>query len=327
MKKYINIGVVGAGHLGKIHLKLLNQSNLFKVLGFYDINSTVRKEVSRELGLKSYKSLKNLIDDVDAIDIVTPTENHFEIAKQSINKLKHVFIEKPVTKSIEEANELLRLSKINNVKVQIGHIERFNPAYKVAKKYLNDIKFIETHRLAQFNPRGTDVPVVLDLMIHDIDTTLALIKSPVKNISANGVSIISKTADIANARIEFENGCISNLTSSRISMKSMRKARFFQKDSYVSIDYLNKKVEVVKIKDAPKKNGPFDLILKNDSGVKKIITFDKPKVNEFNAILFELESFADSIIHNKPVVVTLSDGKRALNLALKISEKIKSTLK
>jgi predicted dehydrogenase len=164
-------------------------------------------------------------------------------------------------------------------------------------------------------------------MIHDIDTTLALIKSPVKNISANGVSIISKTADIANARIEFENGCISNLTSSRISMKSMRKARFFQKDSYVSIDYLNKKVEVVKIKDAPKKNGPFDLILKNDSGLKKIITFDKPKVNEFNAILFELESFADSIIHNKPVVVTLSDGKRALNLALKISEKIKSTLK
>ena len=305
MKKYINIGVVGAGHLGKIHLKLLNQSNLFKVLGFYDINSTVRKEVSRELGLKSYKSLKNLIDDVDAIDIVTPTENHFEIAKQSINKLKHVFIEKPVTKSIEEANELLRLSKINNVKVQIGHIERFNPAYKAAKKYLNDIKFIETHRLAQFNPRGTDVPVVLDLMIHDIDTTLALIKSPVKNISANGVSIISKTADIANARIEFENGCISNLTSSRISMKSMRKARFFQKDSYVSID----------------------LILKNDSGLKKIITFDKPKVNEFNAILFELESFADSIIHNKPVVVTLSDGKRALNLALKISEKIKSTLK
>mgnify|MGYP005693216773 FL=1 len=217
MKKYINIGVVGAGHLGKIHLKLLNQSNLFKVLGFYDINSTVRKEVSRELGLKSYKSLKNLIDDVDAIDIVTPTENHFEIAKQSINKLKHVFIEKPVTKSIEEANELLRLSKINNVKVQIGHIERFNPAYKVAKKYLNDIKFIETHRLAQFNPRGTDVPVVLDLMIHDIDTTLALIKSPVKNISANGVSIISKTADIANARIEFENGCISNLTSSPVS--------------------------------------------------------------------------------------------------------------
>ena len=145
MKKYINIGVVGAGHLGKIHLKLLNQSNLFKVLGFYDINSTVRKEVSRELGLKSYKSLKNLIDDVDAIDIVTPTENHFEIAKQSINKLKHVFIEKPVTKSIEEANELLRLSKINNVKVQIGHIERFNPAYKAAKKYLNDIKFIETY--------------------------------------------------------------------------------------------------------------------------------------------------------------------------------------
>ena len=232
-----------------------------------------------------------MIDAVDVVDIVTPTLSHYECAKKSIEKGKHIFIEKPITHTLEEANALLDLEKEFGVKGQVGHVERFNPAFTAVKQAIKEPMFIETHRLAEFNPRGTDVPVVLDLMIHDIDAILSIVNSEVKQINASGVSVISQSPDIANARLEFENGCVANLTASRISLKNMRKSRFFQKDAYISVDFLEKKVEVVKMKDAPKEPGDFDMILQNAEGIKKQFYFENPSIETNNAILGELESF------------------------------------
>lgn len=319
MGKQLRVGVLGAGHLGKIHLRLLQQSEKFDLVGFYDENQNVRENITKEYGIKAFGSATELMDAVEVIDIVTPTLFHHKLAKQAIEKGKHVFIEKPITQSVLEAEELIALAEKNNVLGQVGHVERFNPAFLAVKNHIQKSMFIETHRLAQFNPRGTDVPVVLDLMIHDIDTVLSIVNSPVKNISASGVSIISETPDIANARIEFENGCVANLTASRISLKNMRKARFFQKDAYISIDYFDKKVEVVKMHDAPDQVGDFDMVLENAQGKKKRIYFDNPVVPEVNAILMELECFADAIVNQTPIIVPLTQGKNALDIALKIT--------
>ena len=274
MGKKLRAGVLGAGHLGQIHLRLLNESKKFDLIGFYDESQDVRNQITKQYGFTAFDSGNDLIDAVDVVDIVTPTTFHHQLAKQAIVKGKHVFVEKPITQTVAEAEELISLAKKHNILGQVGHVERFNPAFLAAKKHINDSMFIETHRLAEFNPRGTDVPVILDLMIHDIDTVLSIVNSSVKNISASGVSIISETPDIANARIEFENGCVANLTASRISLKNMRKARFFQKDAYVSVDYLEKKVEVVKMYDAPKNVGDFDMVLENAQGKKKRIYFE-----------------------------------------------------
>ena len=229
MSKTLKAGVLGAGHLGKIHLRLLNQSDKFDLVGFYDASPDVRKKITDEYGFKAFDSEEDLIAAVDVVDIVTPTLYHHKLAKKAIEMGKHVFLEKPITQTVDEANELIALAKKHQVLGQVGHVERFNPAFLAVKDDINNSMFIETHRLAEFNPRGTDVPVVLDLMIHDIDTVLSLVDSRVSAISASGVAIISETPDIANARIEFENGCVANLTASRISLKNMRKARFFQK--------------------------------------------------------------------------------------------------
>ena len=237
----LKIGVLGAGHLGKIHLRLLQQSEKYELVGFYDPNQENAEKVSKEFGYKHFSTIATLIHAVDVIDIVTPTLSHYKCAKVSIKSGKHVFIEKPISNTVEEAEEIIALAKEYSVKGQVGHVERFNPAFKATKDMIDNPMFIETHRLAEFNPRGTDVPVVLDLMIHDIDAILSVVKSKVKNISASGVSVISDTPDIANARIEFENGCVANLTASRISLKNMRKSRFFQKDAYISVDFLEKK--------------------------------------------------------------------------------------
>ncbi|HCO84319.1 MAG TPA: oxidoreductase, partial [Arenibacter sp.] len=259
----LNVGVLGAGHLGKIHLRLLNESQKYNLVGFYDPDVINGKKVAAEFGYTFFDNINKLIDAVDVVDIVTPTLSHFDCAKKAMEKGKHVFIEKPITNTLQEAEELLLLEKKHQVKGQVGHVERFNPAFMAVKENINNPMFIETHRLAEFNPRGTDVPVVLDLMIHDIDAILSVVKSEVKQINASGVSVISNSPDIANARIEFENGCVANLTASRISLKNMRKSRFFQKDAYISVDFLEKKVEVVKMKDAPEKPGDFDMILQN----------------------------------------------------------------
>jgi len=311
----LKVGVLGAGHLGKIHLKLLQQSSKYQLVGFYDPSEENANKVAEEFGYTSYNSIDELIDAVDVVDIVTPTLSHFECAKNAIEKGRHIFIEKPIAKTILEAEAIKTLASQYHVKGQVGHVERFNPAFTAVKDMIDNPMFIETHRLAEFNPRGTDVPVVLDLMIHDIDIILSVVKSKVKNIHASGISVISETPDIANARIEFENGCVANLTSSRISMKNMRKTRFFQKDAYISVDLLEKKAEVVKMKDAPENPGDFDMILQNDEGVKKQIYFDNPQVTNNNAILDELETFADAINNDTTPIVTLNNGAEALRIA------------
>lgn len=314
----LKAGVLGAGHLGKIHLRLLNQSTKYELVGFYDPNENHAKKVADEFGYRYFDSIEKLIDAVDMVDIVTPTLSHYECAKQAIAKGKHIFIEKPITNTVEEAEHIRELLAKHNIRGQVGHVERFNPAFIAVKDSIVNPMFIETHRLAEFNPRGTDVPVVLDLMIHDIDIILSVVKSKVKQISASGVAVISDTPDIANARIEFENGCVANLTASRISLKNMRKSRFFQKDAYISVDFLEKKCEVVKMKDAPEIPGDFDMILQNAEGVKKQIYFDNPNIPNNNAILDELETFAHSINTNTTPVVTLHDGTEALRVATMI---------
>lgn len=314
----LKVGVLGAGHLGKIHLRLLNDSEKYQLIGFYDPDEINAKKVSEEFGYTFFENINSLIDTVDVVDIVTPTLSHFDCAKKAMEKGKHVFIEKPVTNTIDEAEQLLKLEKQHGVKGQVGHVERFNPAFLAVKDSIDNPMFIETHRLAEFNPRGTDVPVVLDLMIHDIDIILSVVPSEVKKIDASGVSVISNSPDIANARIQFENGCVANLTASRISLKNMRKSRFFQRDAYISVDFLEKKVEVVKMKDAPKNPGDFDMVLQNAEGVRKQIYFENPEIIANNAILDELETFAESITKDSDPVVTLKQGTNALKVALQI---------
>ncbi|APU11931.1 Gfo/Idh/MocA family oxidoreductase [Cellulophaga lytica] len=316
----LKVGVLGAGHLGKIHLRLLNESEKYSLVGFYDPDVINGKKVEAEFGYTYFDNINKLMDAVDVLDIVTPTLSHFDCAKKAIEKGKHIFIEKPITNTLAEAEELIELKNKHNVKGQVGHVERFNPAFSAVKNSIVNPMFIETHRLAEFNPRGTDVPVVLDLMIHDIDAILSVVNSEVKSINASGVSVISKSPDIANARIEFKNGCVANLTASRISLKNMRKSRFFQQDAYISVDFLEKKVEVVKMKDAPEQAGDFDMVLQNAEGEKKQIYFENPEVAGNNAILDELETFADAINNNTTPIVTLEQGTNALRVALQIIE-------
>ena len=311
----IKAGVLGAGHLGKIHLRLLNESNRFELIGFYDPDKKNAQIVSKEKGYKYFDTPEALVKAVDMVDIVTPTLSHHEMAMLSLKHGKQIFIEKPIANNVDEANEVTDFAKANNLLGQVGHVERFNPAFKAAISSITDPMFIESHRLSEFNPRGTDVPVVLDLMIHDIDIVLSLVKSPIKSVSASGVSVISATPDIANARIEFENGCVANLTASRISLKTMRKTRFFQKDAYISVDFLEKNVEIVKMKDAPKEHTDFAMILQNAEGKKKQIYFENPKIETSNAILEELESFADAIENQTTPIVSLENGTKALEVA------------
>ena len=321
----LKIGVFGAGHLGKIHLRLLNElKHEFELVGFFDPNDAAAEQIVNEFEIKRYTQASDLIELVDCVDVVTPTIAHFDIASQALRKSKHVFIEKPVTETLEEARALMELAREANVKVQVGHVERFNPAFQAAIPYFKKTMFIETHRLAQFNPRGTDVPVVLDLMIHDLDIILTVVNSGVKRVSASGVAVVSDTPDITNARIEFDNGCVANLTASRISMKNMRKSRFFQKDAYISVDFLTKELEVVRMEDVDGEPNPLDIVFDLGAGkpVKKIF-FDKPEINEVNAIKEELRTFHEAIVQDKMPVVPLEDGFRALDVAQKIMEKLK----
>tara|TARA_B100000795_G_C22779034_1_gene431351 strand:+ start:259 stop:1242 length:984 start_codon:yes stop_codon:yes gene_type:complete len=311
----LKVGVLGAGHLGKIHLRLLQESKKYELIGFFDPYTENAQKVAIEFGYKLFNSIDELIDAVEVVDIVTPTLSHFDCAKKAIEKGRHIFVEKPIAKTVLEAETIRNLAKKHQVKGQVGHVERFNPAFIAAKGMINNPMFIETHRLAEFNPRGTDVPVVLDLMIHDIDIILSVVKSKVKNVHASGISVISETPDIANARIEFENGCVANLTASRISMKNMRKTRFFQKDAYISVNFLSKESEIVRIQDAPIEPDEFAMILQNDEGVKKQIYFENPEVVNNNAILDELETFADAIVNNTTPIVTLHNGTEALRIA------------
>ncbi|MFN2396116.1 MAG: Gfo/Idh/MocA family protein [Bacteroidales bacterium] len=317
------IGVIGAGHLGKIHIKCILESDKLDLVGFFDNDQKNAEQVEKTFGIRRFSSAEELIDECDIADIVTPTLSHYNSASGALKKFRHVFIEKPLTTTIDEARSLINLSKEAGVKVQVGHVERFNPAFLATLPYIEQPMFIESHRLGQFNPRGTDVPVILDLMIHDIDIILSIVKSPVKRIHASGVSVVSETPDIANARIEFNNGCVANLTASRISMKNMRKTRLFQRDSYIAIDFLNKESEIIRMSDAGKNPDPFAMILDlgNDKKPKEI-KVEKPDIQPINAIKTELETFYDSIINDTEPLVTIEDGYNSLDLAYRIMEKI-----
>ncbi len=316
----LKVGVIGAGHLGKFHLNNWKEIEGVQLVGFCDTDDANAKNVKDKYNIPRYEEAEKLIDDCDAVDIVTPTIFHYSICEAAIKKGKHVFVEKPLAHSMEEARDLVKLAKEANIKFQVGHVERFNPAFLALKEHKLQPMFIEVHRLAQFNPRGTDVSVILDLMIHDIDIILNLVKSNVNYISANGVAVMSDTPDIANVRIEFDNGCVANLTSSRISMKKMRKMRLFQKDAYIGIDFLEKKTEIIKLNSPGDKN-VFTFDIETNSG-KKTIAIANPEIPEVNAIKMELETFRDAIINNTNTPVTIVDGFRAMDVAHQILEKI-----
>ena len=319
----LKVGVFGVGHLGKFHINNWKEIPGIKLIGFFDPNNDNAKEVSEKYGLKRYMDEEKLIDSCDIIDVITPTTQHFEICMQAIRKGKHVFVEKPITNTIQEGRDLMNMVREANVKLQVGHVERFNPAFLAIKDLNLNPMFIEVHRLAQFNPRGTEVSVILDLMIHDIDIILSLVKSDVKNIAASGVAVMTETPDIANVRIEFNNGCVANLTSSRISMKKMRKMRLFQKDAYIGIDFLEKKTEIIKLKQ-PDDSNVFSFDIDTPNG-KKTIAIATPTIEPLNAIKLELTSFVDAIINNKPTVVSELDGFLAMEVAHQILDKISST--
>ncbi len=318
----LKIGIFGAGHLGKIHIQQWLEIPGAIVVGFFDPNDDHAADVITGFRVKRYTDAEQLIRDADAIDIVTTTTSHFEIAKACLLQSRHLFIEKPMTHTMEEARELVKLVTEANVKCQIGHVERYNPAMLALKNTRLEPLFIETHRLAQFNPRGTDVAVILDLMIHDIDIVLHLVKSPVKRISASGVAVISDTADIANARIEFDNGCVANLTASRISLKKMRKMRLFQRDAYIGIDFLDKKTEIIRLKQEHETKGFFDFPIELGNGNRKIISIDTPAIRMVNSIKEELADFALSVLQDKPVTVSAFDGLNAMEVAHQILQKM-----
>lgn len=323
----LKIGVLGAGHLGKIHMKCIRElSEEYELIGFFDPDIKKAKEAADQFELMPFHSMESLMDAVDVVDIVTPTLYHYDCASAAIRKFKHIFIEKPVTNTIEEAKSLIKLANEAGVKAQVGHVERFNPAFQSAKHQFDHPKFIETHRLAQFNPRGTDVSVVLDLMIHDIDIVLAVTKANVMRVSASGVAVLSDTPDIANARLELDNGCVANLTASRISLKAMRKSRFFQRDAYISVDFLTKESEIVRMKEVQGDPDPFAITIDlGEKGLKEIF-FDKPKIEEGNAIKDELKAFHTSIANDTNTEVPLEQGMKALEVALMILDKMKQSV-
>ncbi|MFL5771975.1 MAG: Gfo/Idh/MocA family protein [Flavisolibacter sp.] len=320
----LKIGVFGTGHLGKFHLNNWKEIKGVELVGFFDPDDKTALEVSSKYGLKRFRHGDELIHASDAIDVVTPTQFHFDICAEAIKKGKHVFVEKPMAHTMGEAAQLLKLAQESKIKFQVGHVERFNPAFLAAKDLQLNPMFIEVHRLAQFNPRGTEVSVILDLMIHDIDVILSLVKSEVKNIYASGVAVMTDTPDIANVRIEFNNGCVANLTSSRISMKKMRKIRLFQKDAYIGIDFLDKKTEVIKLKK-PEDVDVFAFDIETPSGTRTI-AIANPQVPEVNAIKMELEAFVQSINNNTQPVVNEIDGYRAMEVAHQILKKINQNL-
>lgn len=324
----LKIGVLGAGHLGKIHINCIKQIERYELVGFYDPAEETARSVVAELDVRCFDSIDALIDAVDVVDIVTPTIRHFECASKALLKRKHVFIEKPIVATPEEANALKRIADEAGVKVQVGHVERFNPAFVAAEPFIGEPLFIEAHRLAQFNPRGTDVPVVLDLMVHDLDILLTIVKSPISHISASGVSIVSPSPDITNARIEFENGSVANLTASRLSLKNMRKTRIFQNGAYITVDFLEKKTEIFHINDTVDESNPLSATIQLADGSERQITFQMPEIHPINAIKTELDSFCDAIMHNTQPAVTIDDGIKVLKLAYRILDAVeKSTAK
>ena len=326
MAEKTKIGVVGVGHLGNHHTRILSQVREAELVGVNDIDAEKGRRVAREYGTRSFESLDQLLKETDAISLVVPTTIHHPLAKRILESGKDLLIEKPITETVEQAEELVGLAQKKGVIMQVGHIERFNPALQAIQNREIDPRFIESHRMAQFNPRGTDVAVILDLMIHDIDLILSLVKSRLSNIDAVGVPVIAESQDICNARLSFENGCVANVTASRISARSLRKMRLFEKDSYLSLDFLNKSAEIYRLVEAGQvpsdedaKKTVVGTIPVEEAG--KTVIYERPKTDDKDMLTSEIESFLHAVRTRTQPRVTGEDGKRALEVALKIRDK------
>lgn len=328
MKNNIKIGVIGVGHLGQHHAKHYANIKSTELVGVYDIDNKQSKSIAAQFKARAYRSLNEMLEHIDGVSIVTPTKNHAEIAEACIKKGKHVFIEKPISKTVEEAESIIALAKKHKVTLQVGHIERFNPALSPLERFTINPKYIEVQRLAPYMVRGTDIPVVLDLMIHDIDLVLSFIDSPVKNIEASGVSIMTSSVDIANARIHFENGAVANMTSSRVAKDRVRKIKLFQQDLYITIDFLIGLTEVYRVMDVEEKGTPAIISAPIESkGKQRHIIYEKPKINKQDALQMELINFVESIQGQAKPIVDGVAGKEALRVALQIQNKILEGLK
>ncbi len=323
----LNVGIIGVGHLGKLHAKMFTQIANCNFIGVFDLNFTEAEKTADELKTSAFHSIDELLEKVNAVSIAATTNAHYEVAKKCFEKNTHVFVEKPITAAIEQGEELVKIAKEKNLKFQIGHIERFNPGLLSLESFISDPMFIQSDRLSQFNPRGTDVAVVLDLMIHDIDIILSFIKSEVKQIDANGVAVVSDHIDIANARIQFENGAVANVTASRISQKKMRKMRIFQKDHYISLDFVTGASEIYRLLPVDQPALPSSVSF-GEIGVgdkKKRLIYEQPEIKEVNALKYELQLFVDAVLNNKKIIVTGEDGLRALKVAEIIIQKIEQS--
>jgi len=303
----LKIAVVGVGYLGKFHAQKYAQLPDSELVAVCDNNAEVAQAIADEHGVKVYTDYNELIGKVDAVSIVVPTQKHYEVAKVFLDNGVHVLLEKPITSTVEQARELVQIADRNKLVFQIGHLERFNPAVMALDDVLKEAQFIESHRIAPFNPRGADVNVILDLMIHDIDIILDFVRSPVKSIQANGVPVLSNDIDVANARIQFENGCVANVTASRVSMKSERKMRIFQPDAYITIDFQNKKLGV-------HRKGSGEMF----PGIAEIDSLER-EFEQGDALLAESAAFIKSINENSRPVVSGEDGMRALETAFEIT--------
>lgn len=317
----MKIGLIGLGHLGKIHLKCLRQIDNWNIVGYYDVNPDVIIE-----GLEKFDSPLDLLQNCDAIDIVSSTSSHYKLIELAITMDKHVFVEKPMCSTYAQAVKIERLMANRSCILQVGHVERYNPAITSIKDL--DLKpvFIDVDRLAPFNLRGTDVSVVMDLMIHDLDIILDLVKDEVVKVDANGIAIVSEAPDICNARIEFKKGCVANVTASRISMKQMRKIRIFQKDAYVNLDFLTKKSQIIQLKDEQSRNMENGIEIETALG-KRYIQIDEPETFDSNAIKNELEDFYNSIVGDIAPLVGIKEASAAIDLAERISQSVELNVK
>jgi len=322
--KRLRVGVIGVGHLGSLHAKMFSGIPSAEFIGVMDSDRARAGSVAKEFGVTAFSTPGEILGRVEAVSIAAPTSEHFSLARCAMEAGVHVFVEKPIASTVAQAELLVNLARERKVKVQVGHIERFNPALLALEKYSLQPMFIESHRLAQFNPRGTDVAVVLDLMIHDIDIIVSLVHSPVAGIEANGVAVVSDTIDIANARIRFENGCVANVTASRISQKKMRKMRLFQKDAYISVDFSEGVAEVFRLRSGDDTAEKNTLLLGEigSGAVKRTIVYERPEVMEVNALEYELERFIHAVQHDEEPAVTAEEGLRALRLAHEIMARI-----
>ena len=314
----IKIGLIGVGRTGSQHLEKLLESDFFTVVGCFDTDQSLFQRIEDDYNVKCFTDVDELIAVCDAIDIVTPSASHYLYAEKAIKYGKHVFTEKPISNDVEEGKKLVELVREAGIKFQVGHIERFNPAFLSLKNQELHPMYIESHRLAYFDAKTTDVSVVLDLMIHDIDIVLNVVKANIKTISASGVSVLSDQIDIANARIEFDNGCVANLTASRASTQRMRKLSLFQKDHHITLDFLHREAEMLKLSETAKHNS----IPMRMQESMKYLNSETMVLEEYDALKEELNSFAESLIFNHEPLVTALDGLKSLEVAQEILQKI-----